>query len=155
MIKALFSRDLLPALVKEIKLAEKSICVVMYDWHWYPGQHTGTCQDINRELSIQGRNGLDVRALLHNESMGRPLHKINRKAASHLKQNKVQVKWGNTGRPTHAKVWIFDQARVIIGSHNISVRAVRTNVECSVLCDVRDVVDVVVPWFEGLWAKGM
>jgi len=155
MIKVLLGNEFLPVLVSEIREAGASIWVVMFGWSWYPGQHTGTCQDINRELCMKGKTKLDVRVLLHNESIRRQLHKINRRTAEHLRQNRVQVRWGNTGKPLHAKVWIFDKARVIIGSHNISVRSVRTNIEVSVLCDVGDEVERVVAWFEELWAKGM
>jgi len=155
MIKVLFGEELLPALVQQIENAEQSIWVAMFEWSWYPGQRTGTAQDINRALCISAKGGTDVRVMLHNESMGRTLHRINRSTAGHLKQNKVMVKFGNTRRPLHAKVWIFDRSRVIIGSHNISVRAVRTNIEVSALCDVRDVAERIVPWFEELWAKGM
>ena len=155
MVKVLFGEELLPALVHQIQQAERSIWVVMFEWSWYPGQRTGTAQDINRELCIRARDRTEVRVLLHNESIGRALHRINRQTAEHLRQNKVQVKWGNTGVPLHAKVWLFDRVRVIIGSHNISVRSVRTNVECSIL--LQDDVECgrVVQWFEELWAKGM
>ena len=155
MVRVLFGAELLTEVVKQIRVAENSVAVVMFEWSWYPGQHTGSVQDINRELCIRARNGTDVRVLLHNESIGRALHRINRVTAGHLKQNGAKVKWGNTGVPLHAKVWIFDQARVVLGSHNISVRATRTNQEVSVVIDVRDEVSRVVDWFEGLWAKGM
>lgn len=155
MIKVLLGGEFLASVVKEIQRAEKSIWVAMFEWSWYPGQRTGTCQDINRALCGQAKNRTDVRVLMHNESIGRHLHKINRRTAGHFRQSRVQVKWGNTGRPLHAKVWVFDQARVIIGSHNISVRATRTNVECSVLTDYPDEVRRVVQWFEELWANGM
>lgn len=155
MVRVLFGGEFLSEVVRQIMKAEKSIWVAMFEWSWYPGQHTGSVQDINRELCIRARNRTDVRVILHNESIGRPLHRINRKTAGHLKQSKAQVRWGNSGAPLHAKVWIFDMSRVILGSHNISSRAVRTNQEMSVLIDVREVVDEVVKWFEGLWAKGM
>lgn len=155
MIKVLLGGDFLPTVVTQIKEVEESIWVVMFGWSWYPGQRTGTCQDINRELCIRAKNGVDVRVLLHNESIGRSLHKINRQTAEHLRQNKAQVRWGNTGFPLHAKVWIFDRARVILGSHNISVRSVRTNQEVSVLLDDYNEVKCILEWFEGLWAKGM
>lgn len=154
-VKVLFSGEFLPAVVKEIREASESIWVVMFDWVWYPGQRTGTVQDVNRELCIKGKERADVRVLLHNESIGRHLHKINRVTAGHLKQNRVEVKWGKTGAPLHAKVWIFDRSRVIMGSHNISVRAVRTNVEVSVLFDTADEVKRVVEWFDAMWIKAM
>jgi len=152
-IKVLMNPEFLPEVVKQVRDAEKSIWVAMFEWSWYPGQHTGTVQDLNRELAIRGRAGLDIRVMLHNEAIGRHLHRINRKTASHLTQNKVKVKWGNSGKPLHAKAWIFDQARVIIGSHNISVRSTRTNIEVSALCDDNDEVSKMVVWFEAMWDK--
>jgi len=141
--------------VREIKGAERSIGVVMFEWSWYSGQHTGSVQDINRELCIRAKNRAEVRVLLHNEAMGRALHRINRVSAGHLKQSGAEVKWGNTGVPLHAKVWLFDRARVVAGSHNISVRATRTNEEVSVLFDDAVEVKRIVEWFDMLWAKGM
>lgn len=155
MLKVLIGAEFLSEVVREIGGAERSIEVVMFEWSWYPGQHTGSVQDINRELCIRGKGGCEVRVLLHNEAMGRALHRINRVSAGHMKQNGVVVKWGNTGVPLHAKVWMFDRERVVVGSHNISVRAMRTNEEVSVLLDDAGEVKRVVDWFEGLWAKGM
>ena len=154
MVRILLGADFLKYLVREITHAEKSIWVAMFEWSWYPGQHTGTVQDLNRELAIRGRDGLEVWVMLHNEAIGRHLHRINQKTASHLTQNKVKVKWGNSGKPLHAKVWIFDKARVIIGSHNISVRSTRTNIECSVLMQDEAECIKVVQWFEGMWGSG-
>lgn len=155
MVKVLLDSAYLDEVVKQIRAAETGIWVAMFEWSWYPGQHTGSVQDINRELCTRAKNGIDVRVLLHNEAMGRALHKINRVTAGHLKQSKAQVKWGNTGAALHAKVWIFDKTRVIMGSHNISARAVRTNVECSVLLQDDVECSKVMQWFERLWAKGM
>jgi len=42
---------------------------------------------------------------------------------------------------------------VIIGSHTISVRSVRTNIEVSALCDVREVAESLAEWFESMWKK--
>ena len=155
MVKLVLGAELLTVVVREIKAAESSVRVAMFEWSWYPGQHTGSVQDINRELCIRGRDGCDVKVLLHNEAMGRALHRINRVTAGHLRQSKVLVKWGNTGAPLHAKVWIFDGARAVLGSHNISVRATRTNHEVSVLLDEPEEMRRLVEWFDALWAKGM
>ena len=155
MIKVLLGSEFLAEVVKQIKEAEESVWVVMFEWSWYPGQRTGTVQDLNRELCIRAKNKLDVKVLLHNESIGRALHRINRQTAQHLRQNKVEVKWGNTGVALHAKVWIFDREWVVVGSHNISVRSTRTNEEVSVVFDDVSEVKRMVEWFEGLWAKGL
>lgn len=155
MIKVLLGGDFLAEVVKQVRGSVRSVWVVMFEWSWYPGQHTGSVQDINRELCIRAKSGTDVRVLLHNEAMGRALHRINRVTAQHLRASGAEVKFGNTGMPLHAKVWVFDWERVIVGSHNISVRATKTNQEVSVLFDDGGEVKRVVDWFEGLWAKGM
>jgi phosphatidylserine/phosphatidylglycerophosphate/cardiolipin synthase-like enzyme len=155
MFRVLFGGELLEGVVREIWGARKSVEVVMFEWSWYPGQHTGSVQDINRELCIKAKEGVEVKVLLHNESMGRALHRINRATARHLTASGAVVKWGNTGKALHAKVWIFDRARVIVGSHNISVRSTRVNEEVSVLFDDAGEVSRVGEWFAGLWGKGM
>lgn len=155
MVKVLLGTEFLSAIVGQVRGAKESIWVAMFEWSWYPGQRTGTVQDLNREVAIAGREGIDVRVMLHKEAIGRHLHRINQKTAAHLTQNKVKVKWGNSGKPLHAKVWIFDRARVIIGSHNISVRSTRTNVECSVLLQDDAECSKVVQWFEAMWEKGI
>lgn len=155
MVRVLFGSEFLPAVYRLVGSAEKNISVVMFEWSWYPGQHTGSLQDINRELCQQAKRGVKVRVLLHNEAMGRALHKINRKTAQHLRQAGAEVKFGNTGIPLHAKVWLFDDKAVVVGSHNLSIRAVRTNEECSILLQDETECDRVRQWFEGLWSRGM
>jgi len=155
MERVLLGGDYLQALHKLLSNAEKSIRVVMFEWNWYEGQHAGSCQDISRAVAIKAKEGLDVRVLLHGEAMGRNLHRINRKAGAHLQQAGAEVKYGNTGAPLHAKVWLIDGKVAVVGSHNLSVRAVRTNVEASVVSDVSEVVDVLAGWFEELWSRGI
>jgi phosphatidylserine/phosphatidylglycerophosphate/cardiolipin synthase-like enzyme len=62
---------------------------------------------------------------------------------------------GNTKNPVHAKVWLFDRERVIVGSHNISSRALGTNIETSVLFDDGEGVEKIGEWFEKVWGKGI
>lgn len=155
MLKVLFGMELLKEIARQIEKSERSIEVVMFEWSWYSGLSAGGVQDINRGLCIRAKRGLEVKVLLHNEAMGRALHRINRVTAGHLARSGVRVKWGNTGVPLHAKIWLFDRVRVVLGSHNISVRAVKTNEEVSALFDEPLEVSRVVVWFDGLWAKGM
>lgn len=155
MLKVIFGSELLPVLVEEIRGAKEEILVVMYEWNWYPGQRTGTVQDINRELAIRAKGGVRVCALLHNEAMGRTLGKTNRITAGRLRRAGAEVKMGTTAISVHAKVWVFDRVRVIVGSHNISSRSVSRNLEAGVLFDDRTEVLKVVEWFEGVWGKGL
>ena len=155
MIQVFFGSEFLPLVVKEIQVAEEEILVVCYEWNWYEGQRTGTAQDVNRELAIASKRGVKVKALLHNESMRRALGKLNRNTARHLRRAGAEVKMGNTRMTVHAKVWVFDRERAVVGSHNISSRAVGRNLEAGVLFDDRIEVLKVVEWFEGVWGRGL
>jgi phosphatidylserine/phosphatidylglycerophosphate/cardiolipin synthase-like enzyme len=155
MTMVLLGSSFLPELHKLLVSAERSIWVALFEWTWYEGQHAGSAQDISRAVAIKAKEGLDVRVLLHNEAMGRHLHKVNHKTAGHLRTAGAVVKFGSTGAPLHAKVWLVDSRVAVVGSHNLSVRAVRTNVEVSVVSSESEVVDVLVGWFEELWTRGI
>jgi phosphatidylserine/phosphatidylglycerophosphate/cardiolipin synthase-like enzyme len=155
MSKVLIGGEYLPVVYRLVWEAQHFIYVVMFEWSWYPGQHTGSVQDINRVVCQRAKKGLLVRVMLHNEAMGRALHKINRAAAAHLRRAGAEVKFGNTARPLHAKVWIFDGVKAVVASHNLSRRAMKTNEEIGVLVDEPDEVKRLVQWFEGLWGRGM
>ena len=150
-----FGSEFLPLVVNEITGVKGEILVTCYEWNWYEGQRTGTIQDVNRELAIAAKRGVKVRVLLHNEAMGRVLGKLNRKTAGHLRRAGAEVKMGNTGLSVHAKVWVFDREWVIVGSHNISSRAVGRNLEAGVMLDDRTEVLKVAEWFDGAWAGGL
>jgi len=149
----IFGREIIGAVVKEVRASRVIIQVAMFEWSWYAGQHTGTVQDINRELCIRSKAGVEVNVVLHRESMGRMLHRINVKTERHLRDSGVKVRLGWAGNPVHCKVWIFDRRVVIVGSHNISNRSAKVNYEASVLFDDRVEVERAVEWYDALWGR--
>lgn len=148
-----FEREYLPIVVGCIKEAVQEILVCTYEWGWYEGQRTGTVQDVNRNLCMAAKRGVEVRALLHNEPPGRSLGKINRKAAGRLRRNGVNVRLGGTAKVIHAKLWVFDCKKAIVCTHNVSGRAVTSNAELGVLLEDVGEVGKVRDYFEGLWGR--
>ena len=148
-----FEKDYLPVVVGCIKEAVEEIVVCVYEWGWYEGQRTGTVQDVNRNLCLAAKRGVRVRALLHNEAPGRSLGKINRKAAGRLRRNGVDVRLGGTAKVLHAKLWVFDDRKAVVCTHNISSRAVTCNAELGVLLEGVEEVGKVKDYFERLWSR--
>jgi phosphatidylserine/phosphatidylglycerophosphate/cardiolipin synthase-like enzyme len=155
MTKVIIGAEYLPVVHKLVGEAQRYIWVAIFEWSWYPGQHSGSVQDLNRAVCQRAKGGLPVRVLLHNEAIGRALHKINRRTAAHLRRAGAEVRFGNSGQPLHAKVWLFDGVKAVVSSHNVSVRAVRTNHEVGVVLDESSEVGRIVQWFEGLWERGL
>lgn len=153
MIKVILGNEIIPVLTLAIRGAEKIIQVAMYEWGWYQGQHSGLVQDINREVCTKAKHGVAVNVVLHQEGRGRPLRGINYKSEKNLRIYGAVVKYGWPGTPVHAKVWIIDRRLVVLGSHNVSVRASKVNYEASVMFDDEGEVKRVVAWFEELWGK--
>lgn len=152
MAEVFLERAYLPLVVGCIKESRQGILVCTYEWAWYDGQRTGTVQDVNRTLCQAAQRGVLVQALMHNEPPGRPLGKINRKAAGRLRRNGVEVKLGGTARIIHAKFWVFDDEKAIVCTHNISRRATSSNVEVGVLLDDYKNVSTLRDYFWRLWA---
>ena len=148
-----FEREYLALVVGCIQEARESIVACSYEWAWYEGQRTGTIQDVNRCLCQAAKRGLQVRVVLHNEPPRRPLGGINRKSAGRLERNGVQVRMGGTARIVHAKLWVFDDRKAIICTHNVSNRAVTSNAELGVLLEDGESVGKVAAYFESLWER--
>jgi len=155
MARVLLDGEFLLTVVEALRGCQRSVDVCCYEWAWYSGQRTGTIQDINRELCIAARRGVKVRVVLHNEAMGRHLGKLNRATAKRLRDAGCQVRMSPMQKPIHAKVWVFDARRVVLGSHNISTNAVTRNAEAGVVVDDGGEVGKVREWFEGLWSRGI
>ena len=151
MAQVFFEGQYLPLLVGLIRSASECIDVCCYEWGWFGGQRQGTAQDINREICTASKRGVRVRVLLHNEPPGRVLGKINRKTAGMLRRYGVDVRLGGTAKTLHAKLWVFDGSKAVVGSHNMSRRALTINAEAGVLVDEPREVEKVRAYFERLW----
>lgn len=151
MVSVFFDGDYLPVVVGLIREASQSIAACCYEWVWYSGQRSGTVQDVNRELCSAAKRGVVVRVLLHREAPGRPLSRLNHLTAHNFARYGVDVRFAGTARIHHAKFWLFDGARAVICTHNVSQRAVQMNAELGVVVSEPGEVAKVAAYFEGLW----
>lgn len=126
-------------LIDTINHAKYSLDVIQYQWNFYPGNPRSQIQELNRTILVRAERDIKVRVLLNKEGRGQHLMKINMQASSFLSEVGIKVKFGRTFPITHAKLWIFDDDAVILGSHNLSNRSVTVNNESSVLIKSREV----------------
>ena len=144
-------RAFIDKLIDEVGKTKYSLDVIQYQWNFYPGKATSQIQRLNRTVLAQAEANKKVRVMLNKEGRGQHLMVINMKAARYLREAGVVVKFGRTFPITHAKLWIFDDDAVILGSHNLSNRSVTVNNESSVLIKSRPVAMEFKRYFNSLW----
>ena len=139
------------SLIDAINRVKYSFEVIQYEWYFYPGKPDCKIQQLNRTVIARIQSGIKARVILNKEGREQQLMAINMKTARFLGEVGAIVKFGHTFPITHAKMWIFDDDEVIIGSHNLSNRAVTVNNECSALIKSREVAVEFKRYFNELW----
>ena len=138
-------------LIETINQAKYSLDIIQYQWNFYPGKPKSQIQVLNRTIFARAGSGIKMRVLLNKEGREQHLMAINMKAAQYLGEAGIAVKFGHTFPITHAKIWIFDDDSVILGSHNLSNRSVTVNNECSALIKSREAAMEYKRYFNILW----
>ena len=112
-----------------IQAAEHSIEVLTYDWKWYPENPEHEIQQLNISMVAAVSRGVKVRAYVQDRQM-----------VNFLKSHGIKARLAENQATLHAKMLIVDDKQVVIGSHNLTHRAMSYNIETSVLIDDPDIV---------------
>jgi len=133
--------------------ATTSIDVLMYQWKWYGHESAGGVQKLNLAMCAAAHRGVRVRVLMNVESMGHAITKINTRTAGFLQRAGVDVKFGQVGVATHAKMVVIDDRVLVLGSHNYSKGAFSRNQEASIVVEGRDEIKPYRDYFADLWQQ--
>jgi len=144
-------RAFIGKLIEMVGSVKYSLDVIQYQWNFYPAKPKSEMQRLNRTVLAQAEAGKKVRVMVNKEGRGAHLTAINMKAKQYLGEAGAIVKFGRTFPITHAKLWIFDDDAVILGSHNLSNRSVTVNNESSALIRSRAVAMEFKRYFDSLW----
>jgi len=133
--------------------AQQSIDIIIYEWKWYSHESAGGVEKFNLAIQAAARRGCKVRVFMNIESFGHALTKINGRTASMLQLSGVDVKFGQIGVATHAKMIIVDGRYLVLGSHNFSKGSFSRNQEASICVEGPDAVRPFVDYFRLLWEQ--
>lgn len=151
LVTPLSGQTFINELIETVNRAKYSIDIIQYQWNFYPDQPQSHIQRLNRTILARAGAGIKVRVLLEKGGSAPHLTGINMKAGGVLSESGVIVKYGRTFPITHAKLWVFDDDEVILGSHNLSNRSVTVNYEVSALIKGRAVAVEYKRYFNALW----
>jgi len=138
-------------LVKLIDESSQSIYSIQYQWKWNVHERHSKVQRLGAAIIRAKARKCEVSVLLNTESPRRNLSVINRVTGDQLAREGVQVRLLRTNALLHTKLWIFDHKICLVGSHNISSRALSANEEVSVKIESKEVAGVMYAYFNTLW----
>jgi len=136
-----------------VRAARTTIDIIQFEWKWYHHDHDSTIQQLSYEVLQAARRKVAVRVLLNKEHPRHPLNSVNNNTILRLQEAGVSAKFGPSSPITHAKLWIIDKEITVLGSHNMSRRAVTVNDEASVKIVSREVAVEFTRYFETLWNR--
>ena len=136
-----------------INRAIQTLDIMMYEWKWYTHEAAGGVEKFNLSIQNAARRGVKTRVLLNIESMGHAITKINSRTETYLRMAGIDVKFGQIGVATHAKLLIFDQRFMVLGSHNISKGSFSRNQEASIVVEGGEAIRQYIDYFALLWQR--
>lgn len=150
-IETIIGSDYPKIVVPLLQAASQTIDIIMYEWKWYTHEAAGGVEKFNLAVQAAARRGVKVRVLMNTESMGQAITKINANTGQYLSLAGCEVKFGQIGVATHAKILIIDQRTLILGSHNVSKASFSKNQECSVAITGGEAIRPYIDYFRLLW----
>ena len=132
MVIPLFDNEFLPFLKNQISVSHKRIYAIIYFAIMFQTRKNDDVSEIVSALIQAKKRGLDVRILMNSIIKRGLTSKHNFDVAKKLYDNNITVSMSDFNRTTHAKVWIFDDDGIIIGSHNLTKSSFHKNREVSI-----------------------
>jgi phosphatidylserine/phosphatidylglycerophosphate/cardiolipin synthase-like enzyme len=135
-------RDYLPAVESLASTAVERIAITQ--WELFEGSAT---QTIEEALGDAAARGVQVRVLL-DDQIG-----SNADAAERLRHRGVDAKVDGSDVDVHAKSWIVDGNRALVGSTNWSDSSIERNHECNLLLENGPGPAYFEAWFGAVWEQ--
>ena len=139
-IQPLYGPDFVKFVLPLIQKAERSIEVLTYKWKWYPDDPEHDIQQINMSIVAAITRNVKVRAFIQDKVM-----------ANFLKSHGIQARVADGMGTLHAKFLIVDGKALVLGSHNMTHRAMGYNIETSLLLEDPDIVNHHLTIFNSLY----
>lgn len=149
--KLLIDEQFCPALIKIIDLAKKEILLSTFKFQSSNKPYARKLMSLHAALIAARYRGVNVKILTNIHHGPNLLPHQNRLATQLLEESGILVRGTTLSRIVHGKICIIDTERFIIGSHNITAKALRSNFECSMLVESRELSEELRARFITVW----
>jgi len=136
-----------------INRAVQSVSICIFTARYYRGQSRNPVNELFDALRRAAFRGVSVRILLNQNFQDDGSVLNNQFIVLYFKSKNLQAAFGGKSTRIHSKLILIDNTFTIIGSHNYSARAHRTNFETSVIIKSPETCTFFKQEFERLWER--
>ena len=123
-----------------VKNAKYDIRICAYAWRWYDSRPETPIQMFNTELVRAVKRGVQVRAIVDNVII-----------KEMLEARGIRCVVAPGIKSCHAKVISGDLKDIVVGSHNLTMRAFDENIEISILTHEYEPIAQFIEYFDRMW----
>jgi len=116
-----------------VEQAKSEICISSFKLEINEQPKGRNLKNFFEKLVEKCKAGVKVNVLFNWHDDKRSVAKTNYYASIYLKNAGIEVRHLKANRCCHAKLIIIDQEKVLLGSHNLSIRSCENNFELSYL----------------------
>ncbi|MFA5430875.1 MAG: phospholipase D family protein [Candidatus Omnitrophota bacterium] len=121
----------LPEAIALVKQARKEICISSFKLEISDKPRGRGLNDFFDEVITKAKEGIKVKVLFNWHDDRRSVPKTNEGAARSLRNHGADVRYLKNNRCCHAKILMIDREKILLGSHNLSIRSTQANFEMS------------------------
>jgi len=138
--KILINGDYTQNIIWLLDRVVSDVSIMMFDWNWYKNDFACDISLINQSIIRAKRRGVKIRIISNAIE-----------AKTYFLQNGIDVRKYSVRGVFHAKLFIFDQNKFVIGSHNMTMGAMSRNFEVSYLSNDNEAAKAFVTLFDSIW----
>jgi len=132
--------------------AKKEICISSFKLEICDKPRGRDLKNFFESVVEKVKAGVKVKVLFNWHDDRRSVAKTNYSASIFLKQSGIDIRYLSNNRCCHAKLLMIDREKILLGSHNLSVRSTQNNFEMSYLIPDPETVAQVAAVFERIFA---
>jgi len=135
-----------------VEQAKKEICVSSFKLEINDKPRGRDLKSFFQAIVDKSKSGVKVKVLFNWHDDKKSVAMTNYSASIFLKSAGIDIRYLRNNRCCHAKLLMIDKEKILLGSHNLSVRSTQNNFELSYLIPDPETVAQVGAVFESLFA---
>lgn len=129
-------------ILQHINGATSSIVFTLFNDSFYSKNNNGIFDRYLLAINQAKKRGVDIKILCNSVEQYEKLRRFS-----------LSVRKAKGFKTMHAKVFVFDEKKIVIGSHNMTDNAVTVNLEISVILDDVETIQRFLKYFNIIWSS--
>lgn len=140
-----------PYMLQIINSAKDTIDILTFAGKYYPGRRNNIVNSFWHALARAAYRGVKIRLLLNSNFYKGGSYRDNKFIYNKFNTLNFDIYFSGKSTRLHSKLFIIDHSITIIGSHNLSQRALNSNFETSIAIYSTETANIFLANFNRLW----